>query len=66
MLKTGPNEPRYKFEEPNPFISEEEEGEVASVAYRYRKWDLGGGIVSIFVIDVIDLLHCAKSTRDLF
>lgn len=66
MLKTGPNEPRYKFEEPNPFISEEEEGEVASVAYRYRKWDLGGGIVSIFVIDVIDLLHCAKSTRNLF
>ncbi|KAJ8970241.1 hypothetical protein NQ317_017601 [Molorchus minor] len=47
VLRTGPNEPRYKFDEPNPFISEEEEGEVASVAYRYRKWDLGGGIVLV-------------------
>ncbi|XP_060521877.1 eukaryotic translation initiation factor 3 subunit D [Cylas formicarius] len=47
VLKTGPNEPRYKFDEPNPFASEEEEGEVASVAYRYRKWDLGGGIVLV-------------------
>lgn len=34
---------RYKFDEPNPFI-EGDEGEVASVAYRYRKWDLGNGI----------------------
>ncbi|KAJ8926372.1 hypothetical protein NQ314_021261 [Rhamnusium bicolor] len=47
VLRTGANEPRYKFDEPNPFISEEEEGEVASVAYRYRKWDLGGGIVLV-------------------
>lgn len=47
VLKTGPNEPRYKFDNPNPFISEEEEGEIASVAYRYRKWDLGGGIVLV-------------------
>lgn len=48
VLKSGPNEPRYKFDEPNPFVSEEEEGEVASVAYRYKKWDLGGGIVSLY------------------
>jgi len=34
---------RYTFDEPNPFI-EGDEGEVASVAYRYRKWDLGNGI----------------------
>lgn len=34
---------RHTFEEPNPFI-EGDEGEVASVAYRYRKWDLGNGI----------------------
>lgn len=34
---------RHTFEEPNPFI-EGNEGEVASVAYRYRKWDLGNGI----------------------
>lgn len=46
VLRTGPTEPKYKFDNPNPFISEEEEGEVASVAYRYRKWDLGGGVVS--------------------
>jgi len=47
VLKIGPSEPRYKFDEPNPFISEEEEGEIASVAYRYRKWDLGGGIILV-------------------
>ena len=41
------NEPRYKFEEGNPFISEEEEGDVASVSYRYRKWDLNNGIVLV-------------------
>lgn len=46
VLRTGAGEARYKFENPNPFISEEEEGEVASVAYRYKKWDLGGGVVS--------------------
>jgi len=40
-------EPRYKFDEGNPFISEEEAGEVASVAYRYRKWDLDNGVVLI-------------------
>ncbi|KYB25876.1 Eukaryotic translation initiation factor 3 subunit D-1-like Protein [Tribolium castaneum] len=44
VLRTGPGEPRFKFDNPNPFISEEEEGEVASVAYRYRKYDLGSGI----------------------
>lgn len=44
MLKGGE---KYKFEHPNPFITEEEEGEVASVAYRYRKWDLGNDIVRI-------------------
>lgn len=42
MLKGGE---KYKFENANPFITEEEEGEVASVAYRYRKWDLGNDIV---------------------
>ena len=45
VLKTG--ESRHKFDEPNPFISEEETGEVASVAYRYRKWDLGDGVVVV-------------------
>lgn len=47
MLKNGTSEPKYKFPEPNPFVSEEEEGEVASVGYRYRKWNLNNGVVSI-------------------
>lgn len=45
VLKSG--EPKSKFDQPNPFVGEDEEGEVASVAYRYRKWDLNNGIVSI-------------------
>ena len=31
----------------NPFIDADEEGEVASVAYRYRRWDLGNNLVLI-------------------
>lgn len=42
VLKT--NEERYSFENANPFVQGDEEGEVASVAYRYRKWDLGDGV----------------------
>ncbi|XP_008554541.1 eukaryotic translation initiation factor 3 subunit D [Microplitis demolitor] len=45
VLKSS--EPRFKFEEGNPFVSEEEEGDVASVAYRYRKWDLNNGITLV-------------------
>lgn len=45
VLRSGSGEPRYKFPEANPFVSEEEEGEVASVGYRYRKWDLNNGVV---------------------
>jgi len=41
------SEEKYKMEEPNPSVSEDEVGEVASVAYRYRKWDLDGGIVLV-------------------
>lgn len=37
-------EEKYSFENPNPFIQDDEEGEVASVAYRYRKYDLGDGV----------------------
>ncbi|XP_055903568.1 eukaryotic translation initiation factor 3 subunit D-1 [Eupeodes corollae] len=47
VLKTGEKEPKFKFEEPNPFIGEDEDVEIASVGYRYRKWDLGGGIVLV-------------------
>merc|ERR1719355_496033 len=52
VLKTDGE--KYKFEEDNPFIedSDDEDEEksakkndkVASVGYRYRKWDLGNGI----------------------
>lgn len=40
-------EPPYKFEHENPFASEEDPAEVASVAYRYRKWDLDNGIILV-------------------
>ena len=42
VLKIG--EEKYEFEHPNPFVSEDQEGEVASVAYRYRKFDIGDGV----------------------
>jgi len=38
---------RYKFDMENPFVDAEEEGEVASVAYRYRRWDLGNNLVLV-------------------
>jgi len=38
------NGERSMFDDPNPFVEKSMEGEVASVAYRYRKWDLGDGI----------------------
>lgn len=47
VLKNGPADPKYKFNNPNPFLGEdEEEGgpEVASVGYRYRSWSLNNGI----------------------
>lgn len=44
VLKAGENDTRHTFEHPNPFVSADDEGEVPSVAYRYRKFDLGEGI----------------------
>jgi len=41
------NEERYKFTNPNPFIQPDEESEAASVAYRYRSWDLGNNQVIV-------------------
>merc|ERR1712179_360854 len=35
---------KHKFEEDNPFLAEDDDGEVASVGYRYRMWDLGNEI----------------------
>ena len=40
-------ETTFKFEDQNPFVTEEEAGQVASVAYRYRKWDLDNGVVLV-------------------
>lgn len=51
VLKTGDKEPKYKFQEANPFITEDEDVEVASVGYRYKKWNLGSDIVSITNIE---------------
>eukprot|EP00088_Acartia_fossae_P035904 TRINITY_DN3702_c0_g1_i2.p1 TRINITY_DN3702_c0_g1~~TRINITY_DN3702_c0_g1_i2.p1 ORF type:complete len:548 (-),score=137.59 TRINITY_DN3702_c0_g1_i2:328-1971(-) len=45
VLKSG--EDRFKFEQDNPFVDAEEEGEVASIAYRYRKWDLGNNLLLV-------------------
>lgn len=42
VLKSG--EEKHEFEHTNPFAGNEEEGDVASVAYRYRKYDLGDDI----------------------
>merc|ERR1712135_253185 len=42
-----PEDP-LSFEKPNPFVQgKDEEQEVASVAYGYRKWDLGNGITLV-------------------
>ena len=38
---------KYKFDMENPFIDADEDGEVASVAYRYRRWDLGNNITLV-------------------
>jgi translation initiation factor 3 subunit D len=44
VLKGGDD--KFKFEDENPFANEddEEEGQIASVGYRYRKWDLGNDV----------------------
>lgn len=47
---TPQGEEHHEFGEPNPFSRPEDEdgdAEVASVGYRYRKWDLGNGIVLV-------------------
>ncbi|XP_037725906.1 eukaryotic translation initiation factor 3 subunit D-2 [Drosophila subpulchrella] len=45
VLRIGDQEPRYKFDEPNPF--EEAGVDLASMGYRYRQWDLGNDLVLI-------------------
>lgn len=58
------NEERYTFPDPNPFI-EGDEGEVASVAYRYRKWDLGND-VSLIIRSEIDAVTKGYNDERLF
>ena len=58
------NEERHVFPEQNPFI-EGDEGEVASVAYRYRKWDLGNGI-NLIVRSEIDAITNGPNDEKLF
>jgi hypothetical protein len=41
------NEEAHKFAEANPFATEDEEGELASVGYRYRKWNLGNNVTLV-------------------
>ncbi|XP_016959847.1 eukaryotic translation initiation factor 3 subunit D-2 [Drosophila biarmipes] len=45
VLRVGDQEPRFKFDEPNPF--EEAGVDLASMGYRYRQWDLGNDLVLI-------------------
>jgi len=45
VLKSG--EERFKFDEENPFVDADEEGEVASVGYRYRRYELGNDLVLV-------------------
>lgn len=47
VLKLGENGQRYSFEHANPFVRDDDEGEPPSVAYRYRKFDLGDSITLI-------------------
>lgn len=45
VLRTGDNEPKHKFDEPNPF--EAPDVELASVAYRYKQWKLDENLVLV-------------------
>ena len=38
---------QVKFDKPNPFVTDDDETEVASVGYRYRRWELGEDVVLI-------------------
>ncbi|CAG0891211.1 unnamed protein product, partial [Cyprideis torosa] len=47
VLKSGDKMESYKFPDPNPFVTDEDEGVLASVGYRYRRWKLGNDIVLV-------------------
>jgi len=58
------NSERFAFDDPNPFVEKAMEGEVASVAYRYRKWDLGDGI-SLIIRSEIDAVTLGPNGENL-
>ena len=56
------NKERHTFAEPNPF-AEGDEIEIASVAYKYRKWDLGNNI-QLIVRSEIDAVTTGGSNDE--
>jgi translation initiation factor 3 subunit D len=58
------NEERFAFSDPNPFV-EGDAGEIASVAYRYRKWDLGNDI-KLIIRSEIDAVTTGPNEERLF
>lgn len=53
VLKPGENGRRFTFENPNPFMEEDiKDIEEPSVAYKYRKFDLGDGIQIVIRTEV--------------
>ena len=61
VLKTGEKALKYKDDDPYPFMTEGEGGKLASVACRYRKWDLGGSSVLLVRSEHEAVLISAKS-----
>lgn len=59
------NEERHSFPEPNPFLVEGDETEVASIAYKYRKWDLGEG-VNIIIRSEVDAVTSGPNDEKIF
>lgn len=45
VLKMG--DEKLEFENPNPFVENDDTNEVSSVAYRYRKWKLGDDVTLV-------------------
>eukprot|EP00592_Proboscia_alata_P011001 CAMPEP_0194353700 /NCGR_PEP_ID=MMETSP0174-20130528/1972_1 /TAXON_ID=216777 /ORGANISM="Proboscia alata, Strain PI-D3" /LENGTH=560 /DNA_ID=CAMNT_0039122359 /DNA_START=67 /DNA_END=1749 /DNA_ORIENTATION=+ len=65
ILKQASSKSRQVFDLPNPFFDDEESGgmEPASVAYRYRKFDLGDGVNLIARTELHGIVKKAKSQQ---
>jgi translation initiation factor 3 subunit D len=59
------NDERIVFPDQNPFIEKNMEGEIASVAYRYRKWDLGDNI-NLIIRSEIDAVQKGANDEKLY